>query len=213
MRKIIDLTNQKFNSLFVIKIHSERKNNETQWFCVCDCGNQSIVRSSYLRSGHTKSCGCLQTKHRQQPNIHTVKHNHCSKGKTTQTYTSWSAMKSRCYNANDEHFHNYGGRGIKVCDRWLDSFENFLADMGERPKGMTLDRIDNNGNYEPENCRWADAPTQKHNSRQTKLTPLAARVIKYCKFPNYTQKEIGAAFNISDSVVSEIKSGKLWRSV
>lgn len=98
----------------------------------------------------------------------TIKHGHCKRGvPRTATYKAWCDMKSRCLNPNRQDFHYYGGRDIKVCDRWL-SFENFLADMGERPDGLTLERLNNNGNYEPSNCRWATWSEQNQNKRQRK---------------------------------------------
>jgi len=97
-------------------------------------------------------------------------HGNCINGKRTTEYSCWSAMKQRCLNQNNKFYYNYGGRGISVCDRWKDSFENFLADMGKRPKGKTLDRINNNENYEPSNCRWATRKEQSANRRNTKRT-------------------------------------------
>lgn len=124
----------------------------------CYCGTVFTTRLTDIKSGHTKSCGCLFKKGNN------TKHNHAKKNRESRTYKSWRCMKYRC---NNPHYHQhnlYGGRGIKVCDRWLD-FNNFLKDMGERPKNKTLDRIDNDGNYEPDNCRWATPKQQVYNRR------------------------------------------------
>ena len=133
------------------------------WECLCECGNKTIVSASYLRNGKIKSCGCL----RKEGN--NTKHQHTSRSHTpSPTYSSWIKAKQRCNNPNVPNWVDYGGRGIKVCDRWLDSFENFLADMGERPDGTTIDRINNDGNYEPGNCKWSTPKEQSNNRRDYK---------------------------------------------
>jgi len=104
-------------------------------------------------------------------------HGNTRGGKETRTYRSWRSMMKRCYNKNTKDFSNYGGRGITVCERWRNSFESFLSDMGERPESKTLDRIDVNGNYEPSNCRWATHVEQSYNKRISKLTPQQAEDI------------------------------------
>jgi hypothetical protein len=129
----------------------------SMWNCVCDCGNSKTVEGSHLRSGATKSCGCLS---KEFP--HNFKHGQSKRGLTTQIYKCWVQIMQRCYNPKHKHYKNYGGRGIKVCDRWH-VFENFYVDMGDCPLGLSLDRRDNNGNYELGNCRWATSKEQMNN--------------------------------------------------
>jgi hypothetical protein len=127
---------------------------ERQFICICECGNEKVIELFYLRKGESKSCGCLKKRVLGQ-----TKH---------ILYSTWFNMKQRCMNPNHKFYKNYGGRGIKVCDRWIKSFSNFLLDMGEKTEGMTLDRKNNDGNYEPSNCKWATRTEQSNNRRNTK---------------------------------------------
>ena len=136
-----------FGRLEVIRL-AKPKNGRKRYVCVCICKNVRIVEESNLLSGNTKSCGCLR---------------HGYKG--TPTYESWRGMKKRCLDKNNASYPKYGGRGIKVCERWMNSFENFLEDMKERPKGKSLDRKDVNGDYTPENCKWSTLEEQQRNRR------------------------------------------------
>lgn len=129
------------------------------WHCQCTCGNMVIHSTSRLKFGETKSCGCYG---RELSAAGRKTHGHTSKGKRTQTYISWHSMFSRCREKNPRTYKNYGSRGITVCERW-NKFENFIADMGERPEGHTLDRINNDGNYEPSNCKWSLRKEQCRN--------------------------------------------------
>lgn len=158
MGKIIDLTEQRFGRLIAKEPTKRRgRNRSIVWRCLCDCGNEVYVSSNNLRTGHTESCGCLMLD---------MKTGHgMSK---TREHNSWYSMIQRCYNPNHPRYKDYGGRGIKVCERWRNSFEAFYEDMGSRLEGKTLDRWpDNDGNYELFNCKWSTSLEQRENRRPT----------------------------------------------
>lgn len=156
MPAFIDLTGQKFGRLTAI--HVDHTASRVRWVCVCSCGSEVSVSASKLRSGNTQSCGCLRA---ELAGTQTLKHGH---GGLTQskTYSSWAAMLARCRHAD----RNYAN--LTVCDRWL-SFENFLADMGERPEGTSIERLKNAEGYSPTNCVWADRQTQNCNRTNSLL--------------------------------------------
>jgi len=155
MPKLLDITGQRFGRLVVIE-RSHTKDRRWWWRCLCDCGRETITAGKYLRRGETRSCGCFAIDDKRARNItHGYTVYRQRKGKA---YGRWAGMFSRCYNPKVE-------RGIEVCERWH-RFEHFLADMGEPPPGMSLDRIDPDGDYTPENCRWAMAHTQVHDRRK-----------------------------------------------
>jgi hypothetical protein len=155
---------QHFGRLTVVRRDGQDNGGQAVWLCKCDCGNEKSIRGYDLRSGAVKSCGCLL---RESKAPTTFIHGHLRDGKQSREYRSWMAMMRRCFNPNFVHYSRYGGLGITVCERWRD-FRNFLADMGQRPEGKSLDRINSDGNYEPGNCRWATALEQRHNRRDLK---------------------------------------------
>ena len=150
----VDITGQVFGRWTVLK-RGENQNGTAMWLCKCECGNINTVQGGHLRNGHSKSCGCFK---RELAAERCTTHGMVD----SREYSSWKAMKKRCLNPNDIGFKRYGGRGITVCPEWM-VFENFYADMGERPEGTSLDRIDNSKGYFSDNCRWSTDKQQCNN--------------------------------------------------
>jgi hypothetical protein len=167
-KPIKDLTGMEFDRLRVLEMVPERSpHGKVMWLCECRCGNMVRVSGNALKKRNTRSCGCLSREVTGAINR--------SHGMSRRpVYITWCAMKDRCYNPRNKKYGDYGGRGIYVCDRWRDSFENFLEDMGERPfPRAELDRLDNDGPYSPDNCKWA---TRRENMAHTRCSPtLTAR--------------------------------------
>jgi hypothetical protein len=166
MTKSMNLIGERFNRLLVIDLGNKSKSGQKTWFCKCDCGNFKEIRHGDLRNGRSTSCGCIQKE--------MLKQRFRTHGMAKKPiHNIWLSMKARCLNPLSNDYANYGGRGIKICDRWL-KFENFYADMGDKPDGLSLDRIDNMGDYSPENCRWADWFVQANNRRARSIYRLGA---------------------------------------
>jgi hypothetical protein len=159
-------TGKKYGRLFVESLGVIKK-RKAYWKCVCDCGKHCQICGTSLRNGMTQSCGCWR-----QDTAALRAYKHGSAITESTEYRSWKHAKNRCQNSKNKAFKYYGARGIKICNRWNHSFENFLKDMGKKPTGKSLDRKNNNGNYTPKNCRWATPYEQSNNSRH-------CRIIKY----------------------------------
>lgn len=158
-----DLTGQRFGRLVAVSKLKSYGDRYWKWTCICDCGTTKVVDGRFLKEGKSKSCGCLA-----KDGTSTIKHGHAKKNAHSTEYVIWGRMIHRCENPNAPLYKDYGGRGIGVCSAWRKSFEVFYRDMGPRPSTKhSIDRIDNDGNYEPGNCRWA---TQKEQSRNTSRT-------------------------------------------
>lgn len=159
----LNLAGVVFDKLTVIKFSHSNTRKEAVWECICQCGKTTMVKSASLTSGHTKSCGCYQLEVAAKVN---TKHGFSSSDKMHISYPVWQSMKERCRNKKLKSYKDYGGRGIKVCKRWLNSFTNFINDMGERPTlKHTIDRIDNNKGYYNGNCKWSTITEQTRNRR------------------------------------------------
>lgn len=179
MGTLIDLTGQKFGRLNVIQKSESKRGGKTWWVCRCDCGTILDVWSVYLRNGTTKSCGCLNRELASE-RLKTRKLLQGSDGRSsTRLYKTWTSMLQRCENPKAYYFDHYGGRGIRVCQEWRDSFEAFRAWALSNgySDDLTIDRIDNDGNYCPENCRWADSFTQCNNMRSNRMISFGGKTM------------------------------------
>lgn len=196
---------QRFSSWVVLSFDRRVGKSHKFWNCRCECGAEKSVREDSLKRGKTSTCKkCSNTDHG-----HT-----CMNGPhaASLTYESWSQMRSRCYCPTHKNWNNYGGRGISACERW-EVFENFLSDMGERPKGTTLDRYpDNNGNYEPGNCRWATVKEQGQNTRTTKLNEEKVREIRAAR-GIINGRALARKYDVSPAVICAVQLFQTWTNI
>jgi Helix-turn-helix domain len=212
MQKLIDLTGKQFGRWTVIQRAPAVPGKPPYWFCVCDCPPKTIkmVEGGSLRRGMSTSCGCEQ---RAGMSSRKLKHGGRRVAEpgsdvrvTSGAYQSWSAMRTRCLNPNGAGYPNYGGRGITVCERW-NSFQNFLEDMGPRPRGQSLDRIDVNGTYTKENCRWATSTEQMLNRRTSRRSLTDEEIAKILEMlhDGKPRSEVAKAFGIKPRAVKTIR--------
>lgn len=204
-----DLSGQRFCRLVALHPAGTSCGGHVNWLCACDCGKKKVASSSNLQRGNAKSCGCLQSEGR--PPV-----NRTHGASKTAVYGAWEQMIARCSNPSNAAYVNYGGRGIAVCDRWQrgdgskSGFECFVADMGSRPSDTTLDRINNDGNYEPGNCRWATKIQQQNNMRSNRMVEILGRkqtVAQWCREfgrnRRMVYKRLSLGWSIQDAILKE----------
>jgi len=201
----INLTGERFGRLTVVRETTKSSCGSIRWECICDCGKAHIVYSCHLRSGHTKSCGCLY--------VETAIKTFTTHGKSnTPEHVCWMDMVSRCYSKNNQSYHRYGGRGITVCKRWRNNFINFLNDMGLKPNPkLTIERIDNDGDYRPGNCKWETHAIQNRNKSKRKDNNSGTNGVSWDKSKSkwlstigldHKQKFIGRFSNLQDAITA-----------
>lgn len=195
-----DLAGQRFGRLVVLARDHDRAGSGAYWHCRCDCGGEKSVRSYALRTGATQSCGCLK---REGIIARSTKHGLLTRKGRSPTYNTWLNMIRRCTKTDDPRYPDWGGRGITVCERWLD-YPAFLADMGERPPGMSIERINNDHGYEPGNCRWETYARQQRNTRSVTLTRPKILEIRRLYGQQTSIKDIAEATSVRRHTVGTV---------
>jgi hypothetical protein len=203
--RLIDMTGCRSGLLLVVRLAEREGRRLAYWVCQCDCGREHTVRGGHLRDGLVTHCGCRSAEIRAKG---AMTHG-MSK---TPEYLAWCCMKNRCFKPQDKQYPNYGGRGIRVCDEWRNSFEAFFDHVGPRPSSdHSIDRINNDGNYEPGNVRWATPEEQARNTRCTKLSLEDAREIRRLRAAGVPFKVLRDRFGISDALISNIQADRVWK--
>lgn len=201
--KILDLTGQRFGRLTVIKPAGRNTSNKIQWICMCDCGNEVIVTTCHLRSGHTTSCGCYRYEMSIKANI---VHN----GTGTRLYNIWCDIKKRCNNSRSRYYKHYGGRGIKVCEEWKHDFQTFYdwAMTNGYKDDLTIDRQNVDGDYEPSNCRWVNREEQQNNKRNNHVIAidgLSMNIAQWARYLKIPRSRIDSAYKRKRNLEEYIK--------
>jgi hypothetical protein len=205
------LSGKRFGDIDVL-YRTDYENKKIMWLCVCDCGSITKVASNDLISGHTKSCGCGKIKSLIK---RATTHGHSSNGTITKSYRRWLKIKNRCHNENDKDYKYYGGRGIKVCERWA-KFENFYSDMGDVPDGMTIEREDNDKGYSPDNCKWATPMEQANNRRSNTFYTYENQTLTFAQWcrrngikPETVDSRMRKGMSFEDAITKQIKKPAL----
>jgi hypothetical protein len=205
-----DIAGQTFGGLTALRVSEKRgPSGQILWECLCSCGSTTVKYGADLRSGHTKSCGCLQL-------LVVTKHGYARGRSHTRLYRIWKAMRARCFRETHDEYKNYGARGISVCKEWSLSFESFLAwaKSSGYQSHLQVDRVDVNGDYCPENCRWATQQENNQNQRRTKLDPVKIKAIRIAKQMGImSQKEMATFFGVDPSTISNAVRRVNWSNI
>ena len=204
MSRFIDITGKKYNKLTVLSFY-DIKDNKSRWLCQCDCGNKTIVKGTQLKNGKTKSCGCL---------LHQKKYDKETEKKIKRLQHIYSQMKQRCYKIDNHIYKYYGGKGITICDEWLNNSNNFYKWALENgyDNNLTIERINVNGNYEPSNCKWITKTQQGYNKTNSKLYTIENEtkcLSEWCKIYNIdyflVRGRLKFGWNIKEALTKPIK--------
>ena len=213
--RVKDVTGQKYGMLCVVSYAGKKSRH--QWNCLCECGTVKAISGFNLQSGSVKSCGCNRYKHLEAVHEGNRKHELVDgkPAKQHELFNTWKSMVARCHNPKHVDYSRYGSRGIKVCAEWRNSFKQFVTDMGKRPNGRTIDRINNDDCYCLSNCRWATSKTQGRNKRSTKLNPAIVKSIRALREKRYTIPRIKKELNLkcSTTTISAAARGLSWPDV
>lgn len=226
MGRVIDLTGTVFGRLTALRRVGEDRQGRARWLCACTvslggCGSEHVATCDSLRQGDVLSCGCLR---RSAIGLRSTKHGHAAGYEKTSEYQTWRSMRARCYRRSNKAWPQYGGRGITICDRWRDDFAAFLADMGPKPSpSHSVDRIDNDGPYSPENCRWATGTEQGRNTHRNVVVEYGGRSLCIAEWAEVTglsytslRKRLGRgwtierALNFAQRVTRRSKRPTAW---